>query len=52
LGHEREFTLTGHSGEVNSVAYSPDGTRVVSGSHDNTVMMWDVQTGMEVSSVF
>ena len=52
MGHERECPLTGHSGEVISVAYSPDGTRVVSGSHDTTVMMWDVQTGMEVSSVF
>ena len=30
-------TLTGHSHYVNSVAYSPDGKHLVSGSYDNTV---------------
>ena len=41
--------LTGHSGFVFSVAYSPDGKHVVSGSADNTVKVWDAQTGTEVS---
>jgi len=41
-------TLTGHSAEVRSVAFSPDGTRVVSGSDDRTVKVWDAQTGKEV----
>ena len=49
LVHEQECTLTGHSAAVNSVAFSPDGTRVVSGSDDNTVKIWDSQTGTEVS---
>ena len=42
-------TLTGHSNVVASVAYSPDGKHIVSGSGDNTVKVWDSQTGKEVS---
>ncbi|KAB5589367.1 Lissencephaly-1 [Ceratobasidium theobromae] len=30
---------------VLSVAFSPDGTRIVSGSSDNTIRVWDGQTG-------
>jgi WD40 repeat protein len=41
-------TLTGHSGSVFSVAYSPDGKHIVSGSVDKTVKVWDSQTGKEV----
>ena len=44
-------TLTGHSDSVESVAFSRDGTRVVSGSADWQVKIWDVETGTEVSSV-
>ena len=35
----------GHSGDVNSVAYSPDGRQLLSGSFDGTVRVWDVATG-------
>ena len=44
-----ECPVTGHSGPVYSVAYSPDGKHIVSGSFDNTVKVWDSQTGTEVS---
>jgi len=44
------FTLAGHSGEVYSVAFSPDGKYVVSGSGDKLVKIWDAKTGAEVSS--
>ena len=37
-------TLTGHTKQVNSVAYSPDGTAIASGSTDGTVRLWDVAT--------
>jgi WD40 repeat protein len=43
-------TLTGHSDIVFSVAFSQDGNRVVSGSSDNLVKIWDTETGAEVSS--
>ena len=44
-------TLTGHSSYVLSVAYSPDGKHIVSGSRDNTVKIWDAQSGEEVRVV-
>ncbi|MEL6456392.1 MAG: hypothetical protein AAFQ40_16965, partial [Cyanobacteria bacterium J06623_5] len=34
----------GHSGWVNSVAFSPQGDRIVSGSSDNTLRLWRVGT--------
>ena len=30
-----------HSGEINSVAFSPDGSSIVSGSADQTIKVWD-----------
>ena len=31
-----------HSGKIFSVAFSPDGTKIVSGSYDKTIKVWDV----------
>jgi len=45
---ERKFT--GHTNMVMSVAVSPDGAAIVSGSADNSVRIWDAQTGAEMLS--
>jgi WD40 repeat protein len=38
----------GHEEVVISVAFSPDGRRILSGSGDRTVRLWDVSTGKEI----
>jgi len=40
------MTLTGHSGSVYSVSYSPDGRSIASGSSDNTIKIWESSTGV------
>jgi WD40 repeat protein len=40
-----EMTLAGHLKAVSSVAVSPDGRRIVSGSEDGLVKVWDAATG-------
>jgi WD40 repeat protein len=40
--------LKGHTKEVYSVRFSPDGKTIASGSHDKTVRVWDVESGQEM----
>jgi WD40 repeat protein/serine/threonine protein kinase len=41
-------TLIGHSLDVISIAFSPDGRRIATASYDRTIKLWDPATGREV----
>ncbi len=43
-------TMKGHTEAVYSVAFTPDGKYVVSGSGDHTLKVWDSVTGKEIKS--
>ncbi len=40
--------VAGHDDEVRAVAFSPDGTRVATGSADETAIVWSVSDGAEL----
>ncbi|KAF8963104.1 WD40-repeat-containing domain protein [Flammula alnicola] len=40
--------LRGHSQPVRAVAFSPDGSKIASGSDDETIRVWDSNTGNEI----
>lgn len=42
FGDASSLTLAGHSDSINSIAFSPCGKFVVTGSSDNDAMIWDV----------
>jgi WD40 repeat protein len=44
--------FTGHTSSVNSVAFSPDGQRIASASHDRTIWVGDAATGEVVVGPF
>ena len=48
LFNHNHVTLKGDTDFVSSVAYSPDGKRIVSGSRDKTVKVWDALTGKDL----
>ncbi|NEQ36878.1 MAG: hypothetical protein F6K40_11555 [Okeania sp. SIO3I5] len=45
-------TLSSHTANVRSVAISPDGRTLASGSGDGTVKLWDIPTGEMLTSFF
>lgn len=48
---EAVATLAGHRGEVNTAVFSPDGSRVYSGSKDGMLKVWDRRSGQEIATL-
>jgi len=48
---KRPALTTRHSSLVRSVSWSPDGTKLASGSKDKTLRTWEVATGKELSQL-
>jgi WD40 repeat protein len=44
-------TLRGHAGYVKTVAWSPDGTKIASGSVDWTIKIWDASSGSALKAL-
>ena len=44
-------TLEGHRNMVTSVSFSPDGRTLASGDWDETIKLWDVETGRNVATL-
>lgn len=47
-GSALHVTLVGHTRDVHCCAVSPDGSRVISGSADETLRLWDAESGAEL----
>jgi WD40 repeat protein/energy-coupling factor transporter ATP-binding protein EcfA2 len=48
----REYNrLKGHDGSVYSVSFSSDGKTLATGSGDNTIKLWNVETGQEIRTL-
>jgi WD40 repeat protein len=43
-------SFKGHTNEVTSVCFSPDGRYALSGSYDKTLKLWDINNGKEIRS--
>jgi sugar lactone lactonase YvrE len=44
-------TLSGHTSGVNCLVFSADSKKLISGSADKTIKIWDVKTGKEIAKL-
>ena len=47
---KKTFSPEGHEGVVTAITVTPDGKRIVSGSHDRTIRVWDMETGAAIGN--
>jgi WD40 repeat protein len=52
MGGTSITTLEGHSDQVYCVAFSSDGSRLASGSYDDTIRLWDGFTGVAIATIY
>ncbi len=45
------ITFNGHKDKVSSVAITPNGKYVISGSYDTTLKLWDIKSGKEIKTL-
>ncbi len=51
LQNNTATTLRGHSRQINSVAFSPDGKLLASGGDDWSLRLWDVQSQQQIATL-
>jgi len=50
--HKLVFEFSGHSGQVNSIAISPDKKIIATASEDHNVILWDISTLQRVQQYY
>jgi WD40 repeat protein len=48
----KPFVQLGHTDRINTLAITPNGKYLISGSHDNTVKLWDIKSNKEIRTFY